>query len=251
MENIEGQLQKLGLEEKEAKVYLACLDLKEATAFDISQKSNIKRSTTYFVLENLVQKGLVFVRKTKKATFFGASSPKKLITQHKHKEKILQNLVPTLSLAYNSSNNAPRVQIYEGDEGMRQIYLEIIEHLKKRKEALFFGEISHFDQFQDVLDEWTRNLSRKDFKTRGLMNYSEIDSGYVKKIRQSQNPNHQNRFLPKGSAFLSNDNAIYGQKLAIFFTKKERFAIVIESQEIADSYRALFDLAWKSAKKIF
>jgi sugar-specific transcriptional regulator TrmB len=249
MQQTEKQLQELGLEEKEAKTYLACLGLGEATAFSISQKSGIKRSTTYFVLDGLVERGLVFVRKTKKATFFGASNPKKLLTQHRHKEKILQSLLPSLLASYKISDNTSNVQVFEGDEGVKQVYLEIIEHLKKKREAFFFGEISHFSEFQSLLEQWTKDLKRKDYKTKAIMNRSEADSIYVEKVKESRNPNHQIRFLPQSNAFEGNDNAIYGSKLAIFFTKKERFALVIDSQEIANSYKALFNLAWQQAKR--
>ena len=36
-----------------------------------------------------------------------------------------------------------------------------------------------------------------------------------------------------------------GDQVAIFSIKKELFAVVIESKEVADTFRSLFELAWK------
>ena len=41
------------------------------------------------------------------------------------------------------------------------------------------------------------------------------------------------------------DGAIYGDQVAILSIKKELFAVVIESKEVADTFRSLFELAWK------
>ena len=52
--------------------------------------------------------------------------------------------------------------------------------------------------------------------------------------------------LPADKNFL-NDNLIYADKLVIFSTQKYFFATVIKSKEIADSYRTMFNLAWKNS----
>ena len=56
--NLEKELQEVGLQEKEAKVYIAMLELGRATAQDIAKKADVNRATTYFVMENLMKKGL-------------------------------------------------------------------------------------------------------------------------------------------------------------------------------------------------
>ena len=51
-------LQQIGLTEKEAKVYLAALELGEKAVQVIAQKAGVNRATTYFILESLIEKGL-------------------------------------------------------------------------------------------------------------------------------------------------------------------------------------------------
>jgi sugar-specific transcriptional regulator TrmB len=52
-------LKNLGLNEKEAKVYVALLQCPGATAYLIARHSGLKRPTTYVVLEDLIDKGVV------------------------------------------------------------------------------------------------------------------------------------------------------------------------------------------------
>jgi len=53
------ELEKIGLSKKEAKVYLACLELSEATIGQISKKSGVKRTTVYDIVESLKEKSLI------------------------------------------------------------------------------------------------------------------------------------------------------------------------------------------------
>jgi predicted transcriptional regulator len=84
---LEKQLEQIGFHEKEAKMYLACLQLGQDTAYHIAQKCGLKRATVYFTLNLLVERGLVSIWKTKKATLWRAANPKKLFTQIKRKKE--------------------------------------------------------------------------------------------------------------------------------------------------------------------
>ena len=52
-------LQKIGLSDKDAEVYLACLELGTQPASVIARKAGLKRPTTYLILEGLLKRGLV------------------------------------------------------------------------------------------------------------------------------------------------------------------------------------------------
>ena len=74
------QLQKLGLSQKEASVYIATLELGEASPVStIAKKAEVNRTTTYDILETLVQKGIVITSTHKKYKFYRAQPPEKLI----------------------------------------------------------------------------------------------------------------------------------------------------------------------------
>jgi len=245
---LEKQLQQLGFHEKEAKVYLASLQLGQDTAYHIAQKCGLKRATVYFTLNLLVERGLVSIWKTKKATLFRAANPKKLFTQLKQKEETLAEIFPLLQSIYNFDEDWPNIQVFEGQEGVRQIYAEIVEYLARGKEIQCWGDISHvFDYLEDITEKLFRETKTRKYKIREILNASEKNKEYVKSIRKNKNPNHKIRFLSEDKMFSGNDNIVFGNKMAIFSTQNKLFATVIESQDIARSYKILFNLAWENA----
>lgn len=248
---LERQLEQIGFNEKEAKVYLASLQLGQDTAYHIAQKCGLKRATVYFTLNLLVERSLVSIWKTKKATLFRAASPKKLFTQIKRKEETLNEIFPLLQSIYNFDEDRPNIQIFEGQEGVRQIYSEIVDYLAKGKEIQCWGDISHvFDYLEDITEKLFRETETRKYKIREILNESEKNKEYVKSIQKNKNPNHKIRFLKEDQVFSGNDNIVFGNKLAIFSTQNKLFATIIESQDIARSYRIIFELAWKSVKQI-
>lgn len=72
---LEMELRKLDLNEKEARVYLASLELGHASVQKISKKAGLSRPTAYRALESLQQKGMV--RKIKQN--FIADSPDEIL----------------------------------------------------------------------------------------------------------------------------------------------------------------------------
>ncbi|MBS3097523.1 hypothetical protein J4209_01865 [Candidatus Woesearchaeota archaeon] len=74
----EEALRKFGLSDREIKVYLALLELGEALASKIAEKTNTPRTLSYDILENLLKKGLVsYVIKSNKK-YFSAFDPNNL-----------------------------------------------------------------------------------------------------------------------------------------------------------------------------
>ena len=94
---IYNTLQELGLEDKEIKIYLALLEIGEATVLNISRKSKVNRASIYYILEKMKKKGLVtHVEKSGKETF-AATEPALLLNQQKSKVQNLKSIIPDLS----------------------------------------------------------------------------------------------------------------------------------------------------------
>ncbi len=53
------RVKEIGLTDKEARVYLSILELGEATAAEISKRSEIQRTTSYNIIPILQKKGLI------------------------------------------------------------------------------------------------------------------------------------------------------------------------------------------------
>src|SRR4051812_35603168 len=97
------ELQDLGLSEKEARVYLAALEIGQATADQLAKQANIKRPTTYVQLESLMKMGLMSTYEEGKKTYFTPESPdtlKKIFESKKRefeaREQDLTAILPEL-----------------------------------------------------------------------------------------------------------------------------------------------------------
>lgn len=246
---LENLLQKIGLTPKESKVYLSSLQLGQDTAFNISKKAEIKRSTCYLVLDSLVEKGFITTLKTKKVLLFIPQAPEKLLEIFKQKEISLKEALPELVGLFNLSPQKPKIQVFQGKTGVESIYQEVINSLKK-SEVLIFGTLEHFrNAYQNPMKKWQKATKNKRFKIREIITQEKFDIKYLKQIKENKNPNHQIKVLSKDKKIFDSDNIVYENKLAIFSTKKELFVIVIESPAIVNTYRILFDLAWQSVKR--
>lgn len=244
---MKNTLQKLGLNEKEAKVYLALLQLGEDTVFNISKKASIKRPTCYLVLDELMDKGLITKNKKEKTTLFSTVEPKRLLELTEEREQIIKSLLPELNAIYNKSPQKPKVQVFEGKQGLETVYSKIAEEIKKGNEVLFFASLEATDDLtKGSFNYWKKILKEnRKIKGREILNDDKLGKEYSKEIK---NNNYKIKFIPKELGMIHSDTIIFENKVALISYTKNIFATVIESKEIADSLKVLYAMAWKNIR---
>ena len=62
--------------------------------------------------------------------------------------------------------------------------------------------------------------------------------------------NHIIKYAPPSYAFGNTDQLTVGNKVMTFVLGKEIFVLIIESKDIADTQRGIFEMAWSKAEKI-
>lgn len=249
MDDIERQLSSFGLNDKEIKVYMACIQLGTDTAFNIARRSGIKRATTYLVLSSLVGRGLVMRRATPKALLFSATNPEGLLSQLEVKKKEFEAVLPSLLAIYNSQPEKPSIQIFEGVDGVNRVYQEAIEFLRNDKDVIFYGDISYLKNHPILLKSWLKETRSARGHIRELFSFNAFHEEYARKVKENENSMHEVRMLQSRTDVFLSDNALFGNKLIIFSTQKNLFAIVIENKEVVATYKTMFELAWDTSKK--
>ena len=230
-------LQKLGLANSEASVYLALLELGPSLAGQISRKTGIHRRNIYDITERLIQKGLIGYIVKNNRRLFEAANPERLKEILKEKQRELEEALPNLTFLYQKTKEKQETNFYKGIEGLKTIFQEQLEG--KNKEILILGASSSAFEVLPFYFKWyDKDRVKKKIKARII-----ASEKLSKKI-----PLSEIRRLPEK---YSNPLAIniYGDKVAIILWKKPPLAIVIKEQEIADSYRKYFELMWKSARR--
>ncbi|MBI5530799.1 MAG: hypothetical protein HY918_04895 [Candidatus Doudnabacteria bacterium] len=233
-------LNKIGLEEKESAVYLALLELGTADVGAISSKAGIKRPTCYLVLDGLKNRGLVS-QVPAKVSLFTAEGPEKLSGELYKKQELLKRFLPNLQALHNSKKEKPQVKLFEGKEGIKEVYNQIynadsVSFFGTVKEALFYDP--------EGLNAFVDRAAKHSFKIRDLLTLSPDDIAYAKKAKVGKD--YEIRFISTGVGFLT-DNAFFNDSVVFFSFHPQIFAVVITSREVRQAIATLYEFAWNAA----
>ncbi len=122
---IELELRKLGLTEKEVKIYLAGLELGPGSVQKISRVTKITRPTVYGIIKKLEEKGLFTEIKQRAKRFFAAQSPEKILSilrtqkrEIEEKEREFIRIIASLEEKYSKQEG---IRSYKGKEGLKAL----------------------------------------------------------------------------------------------------------------------------------
>jgi len=248
---MEKQLQELGFSSKEVKVYLALLELGQAQITPLARKAQINRTTTYDIVSSLMREGLIHrVLDTKKETY-KAHQPQRIpqiiekrIADLEDRQKKAQRMVAQLQLLANKAPGKPRVSIFEGIDGIKEMYEDT---LLSPEPIVSFSSTESLESFdQKYLHDYYRRRAKKKVFIRAIINdvksaheYQALD----KKLYRSL------RIVPLEMMDIGPEVYVYENKTS-FFSLKERYGVLIESADIANSLKKLYELAWHRAGEL-
>ncbi len=241
---LEKELQKAGLTDKEAKVYLAVLELGEANIARIAQKSKVKRATVYLAVDSLKEKGLLSVAQKGSKTFFYAEDPRNIQKQLKEKEEAVSKIMPELLASFSFLDKKPNTRYFEGKSGIKQVFEDMLNYPNQEiltmyaEQYKFFSDKFFFDYFIPERKKkkiWVRSIFPDNPEMRAL--YEE-------------NSNHfrQSKFVSNKKFNLKVEIALYGKNKIGILSFKEEFGLIIESQDIHDSLKGIFEVMWDVLK---
>jgi HTH-type transcriptional regulator, sugar sensing transcriptional regulator len=242
--SIDQVLMQIGLNETEARFYLAALELGQAPVRDVAVKAGISRTNAYDVFARLLEQGLVAEVGTasKKVMLVEAEPPDQLVELLDVRRRKLDALLPELRSLHNRSAGKPRVRFYQGLEGIK---LVLDDTLAARDKKLL-GILSMLDLFEVPGRAWMDDLVRRRIAA-GV--HLRVIRSPVKDIRnvwpQSAADLREVRFASRGFVFTMT-SYIYDSKVAIISSRRENFAMTIESEEFVAMQRNLFEALWAS-----
>jgi len=233
----------LGLNEKEAMVYLACLSLGPTTVLKISRSAGLKRATVYTVIETLKQRGLINMEVKGFKTLFAAEDPEKLETMLKLKRKELEEVLPDLSAMYNLKGGEGKIKYYEGLESVKSVYNSLLRDIKPSEDYLVIGDQNLWHKLdEDFFQDFIVRRSKLNIKIRLLFPDSKIAREH-KKIEK--NFNEKIKILQPDTTLTTNI-VITPQRLIIHQLTAPIMAIVIENKSTIQTQRELFEIIWRS-----
>lgn len=245
------QLKKIGLSENEAKIYVALLEFGNSTAQQLAQKAGVNRATTYVQLETLMQIGLASSFEKGKKTFFRAENPenlKQVIEREKNllreRENAFKETFGDLDKLFSLAGERPKVRFFEGVEGLRAMQRDFLKTKDKDIEAISSAD-DLVKIFPSHLQEYVPQRVQKHIFSRLI--YTSSKGPFLKASDKTML--RESRLVPSDKFPFSSDIAIYENKVAISALKGKPIGVIVENQEIANSLKALFYLAWEAAEK--
>lgn len=241
---ISEKLQKIGLNEKEAKIYSALLELGETNVQRISKKANIKRTTIYNILDSLKEKGLVSTVVKKKRKNYVASDPKELELRLEQQKSALKSLMPTLLSMTHLIDKKPNIKYFEGVEGLKEIYLDTLNYPDK---PLWAWVSDFIDVITETLDkEFVDYYISKRVENKIMAYVIAPDSPRVKIYKSTDNKSLRQTKLDAELNNIEVEIDLYGGNKIAIMSFGERFGIIIESRLIYNTLKNIFDVSWSN-----
>lgn len=247
--------QSLGLTSTESTLYELLLKLGEVPARELIRETGLKRPTVYKALYALEKKKLVREEEKDKKIHFRPLSPTILLEQAEQNyleanqtRNILQTVIPQLLTQYTQSVERPVVQIYEGLDGLKQIYLDTLKEGKDIYAILQTAEVEK-DLFEWLTSTYAKQRAKNKIHAKVIVASGKWSKDYQKKDIEEFRTSR----LVSNEAFpFQHEVNIYGDKVAFINYKKgeELLGVVIKHPQIAQTMKALFDLAWIGGQKI-
>lgn len=235
-------LENLGLNAKEAKVYLATLEIGSNPVSKIAGKAKINRVTAYDIIEKLAKKGLISSFTRAKVKYFTATDPDVLVTDFQRKVGELKEALPELQRLTGETVH-PRVRYFEGADGIRHIYEDT---LTSKTEILNYGDSEEIRTHWPTYDQdYVAKRAGKNIFLRGVT----LDDDYGRRVVEGNTDyKREIRLISKDKFNFSNEICIYDDKVAIISFKDELIGMIIESPEIANTQRAIFSMVWEFSR---
>lgn len=245
--DIMGLLGRVGLKDRERRIYIACLRHKSGLfIFEIARETRITRSTVDLTVRRLVQHGFLNKVKSGRRLRYFALAPEALLFRQKQLAEDLEQVVPMLA---NIGGEKKDMEIlhFEGTEGLRRIHQDVLLHLRfappEKKDLLSFSSGANvmriFPDMQKIfinkrikLGSWYRAIS-----TPESANVPEWTNN-AKQLREV-------KYVSDKDFNWSMTTEIYADNVMIYSPMPPIGGVIIRNEKIADSMRALFYLMWR------
>lgn len=243
----------IGLNEKEAKVYLALLAAEKATAYYIATQSGLKKPTTYVILESLVKKGFVLKIPQEKKWLFMARSPKECFAVAQERFNAAKDYLPELLAIQKEGEEKVNVSYFEGLDGIKSMYANLTRNMKKKPEENrhFVGFFANQKNTPEALQKyWLElnvefsklNIKRKVITTAHPSIAEYLTKEAIKKFGVIL------KALPENN-YSSNVSIEVYDNFTQIISHKNLSGILIENSDIANVIKQIFELVWNLTKE--
>lgn len=164
---IEKTLEEVGFDKKEVQVYLALLKIGETTATKISRETKIERTLVYYIIEKLINRGLVGFNLKNNVKYYSATEPDKILEEIREKEKSFLKVLPILEqIRKQDYEDDVKVDVYKETAGLKTVMNDMFKY---GKEFLVLGEEGQIQANYPILyQQYLLKLNNTELKKKSL-----------------------------------------------------------------------------------
>lgn len=247
--HISKLLQTLEFEPKEEEIYLQCIKKTRNTPTSLAKETGIQRTTVYFYLDRLIEKGLLTKRVSGKQKFYTAKNPEEALQQlvqdrterAEKQQAAVEKIIPLIQELSVQSEYKSRTEQLEGKQALRDAMQRV---LNAKSDYYWIGSVDfvlkHFEP-EEVYKMFTLE------RMKGRTTAYQITDASIKKYPKFYDPIGSFRYyriLPKP---LSTDAAlsVFEDTIVIASSEKERIQITLVTDPAAASIaKLLFKTLW-------
>lgn len=234
-------LKAIGLNENEALVYQILLELGQKPAQELIEPSSLSRGNLYNTLNSLKEKGLILEESGTKKTY-QAIDPEQLRTLAKTKvlsaqETLnqLESTLPSLKSAFRLITKKPTFRVFEGIDGIKQIYNEILE-----EEKTIYSLVGP-DAPADELFQWLRTIYLTKRIKKNIHVFTALSGGIKAEILETQAKAELRTAidLSEKEFPFEGEVSVFGNNVAfINYKETELIGLILESSALATTLRS-------------
>lgn len=236
-------IKNLGLTTKAAKIYLAALELGEASVQELAKKARMKRTTLYYVLDELTEAGLLIPTQTGRKMYYVPEQPGTLLKNAKEKIVSFEESLGVLEEKAAHIKRGPRVYFLYGSAGFKQAWDMILNTREKQYRIITEGE-NFLDYVKEkyIMEEIIARKKQLGVSSRQLITYSD----YAKKIvAKDVQENRVSKLL--SSIYKLPFTEIITESMVVFISPRfNNMTFVVENDAFAKTRRSVFEMLWNS-----
>lgn len=235
-------LKNIGLSEKAARVYLASLELGEAPVQKLAERAGLKRTTVYYVLEELIAFGALIETKRNKKIAYVPAEPSHLLQRAREHCGDFEAALGLFEEHKHVLYPKPRILFLYGPAGFKEMWDMIFS--SKEKEFQIITPAQNFLGFvkERYILEWIIGKKKRlGIKSRQLVS----DTPYTRTIvAKDSHEGRQSKFLPKGYA-ISFTEIITKEFVAFISPRFDNMLFVVQNDAFAQTRKAIFEMLWE------
>lgn len=240
--NLIEALRNLGLNEKEAKVYLALLQLGRGTAYSIAKHSGLKKPTTYVILEQLIKKGAVNKIPKENILRYIAINPDELFSAVEAKMNNAKQVLPELKALSKGKEYKVTTTYYEGIDGIEEMYKKTLKTMRNKEIVGFYASAkNNIPEMMRLWDDWTNKRAERNINVRAI---TTEDAKTVEWIRGKTN-NLLNFKLISSEEYDSSVSIEVYDNFVQIISSRYLQGVLIDNPDIANTMRQIFEMVWK------